>query len=193
MQTVCESFCSVMHTNKLSVIVFICTNRSANNDFHKMCFCCWIFAYHIGSVLSRINKYLFLPFLVELLLVCLSPRTIFTLVQSFSWFPLRLEVLLPSRFFTSENFQVDFLSSPLRVSRHFSWVIYSWLDFWFSELSWMQFLYQRRALNQTWNICLHLRLKGWNQSTAWFRLPWISHFPPISVVSWRLLSELCKQ
>lgn len=34
--------CSAAHTNKLSVIVYICTKPfHTNNDFHKKNFCCW--------------------------------------------------------------------------------------------------------------------------------------------------------
>lgn len=75
--------CSAPHTNKLSVIVYICTKPfHTNNDFHKKNFCCWasllasfssssssgaLFITFEWSVLCWIDKYLFRRLLAVLL------------------------------------------------------------------------------------------------------------------------------
>lgn len=77
MQTVFESLCIAVHTNKLSMIVYICKTDSQTMTFMK---CAFIVEFCLfESVLNWTNKNTFRP---RSLLLTVSE--IFTPVQSFS-------------------------------------------------------------------------------------------------------------
>lgn len=133
--------CSAPHTNKLSVIVYICTKPfHTNNDFHKKNFCCWasllasfsspsssgaLFITFEWSVLCWIDKYLF-----RRLLAVLLPSSIASQSSTPAHRPLPDFLLV----FCVAAEQHRRFHLPLLGERHFLRVIYSRLSFWFTEL-----------------------------------------------------------